>query len=324
MYSIIIPIYNSEKYLSRCLDSVLAQTASDFELILVDDGSKDKSGEICKEYQKKDNRIKYIRKENAGVSAARNTGIENATGDYIGFIDSDDEICSDMYEKLLNAAVQSGADIAVCDITTVYSDDTTEEDTLPNVPSDKLISREDLQPKQLLYMAGSACRCIYKKKLFEDENVRFPVGIKLSEDRIFNIFAMGRAEGIYYIKKQLYLRYVLSESAVNKYHEDYFQNVVNAAWKTKEALICSGFGEVFLKTYAIQTANGAISAVYNEFHRDSKKSFSKKISAVRRICENEYVQNALNTYDGGFKFLLMKKKRVYLLAILAKVRSIVR
>ena len=321
MYSVIIPIYNSEEYLARCIDSVLAQTAGDFELILVDDGSKDRSGDICKEYQEKDSRIKYIRKENAGVSAARNTGIEYATGAYIGFIDSDDEISPDMYENLLTAATRSGADIAVCDITTVYSDGTTEDDTLPNVPNNKLIRKENLKPEQLRYMAGSACRCIYRKTLFSDENIRFPVGIKLSEDRIFNIFAMGCAGGIYYIKKQLYLRYVISGSAVNKYHEDYFQTVINAALKTQEALIYGRFDENFLKIYGIQTANGAMSAICNEFHSNSNHTFSEKREKVKVICNNDVVQTAVSELN-DFKFRLIKNKRINLLICLVYCKKI--
>ena len=324
MYSIIIPVYNSEKYLFRCIDSVLNQTRSDFELILIDDGSKDQSADICKEYAKKDGRVKYIRQENAGVSAARNKGIAIASGDYIGFVDSDDEICPDMYETLLNGAEKSGADIVICDAVTVYSNGTTEEDTLPNLSPDKLIKRKEIQPEQLLYMAGAAWRCIYKKTLFEDKNIRFPVGIKLSEDRIFNILAMGNAEGIYYKKTALYLRHVIISSAVNKYHSDYFSTVIRASEKTEEALAYCGFDAKFAEIYGKQTANGAMSAVYNEFHKDSPKAFSQKISAVREICRNERVQRALDSHGHGFKFRLMKKKKVYLLALLAKVRTIMK
>lgn len=323
-YSVIIPIYNSEKYLHRCIDSVLAQTAAEFELILIDDGSVDKSGDICREYQKKDGRVKYIKKENAGVSAARNTGIEAATGEYIGFVDSDDEICPDMYEILLSLAGSTGADVVICDATTVYSNGQTEEDTLPGVPSGKLMNKGDIKPEHFIYMAGSACRCIYNKALFEDKNVRFPAGIKLSEDRIFNILAMGNADSIYYEKKPLYLRHVVVGSAVNKYHKDYFKTVINAAEKTEESLKYCGFSESFLKMYGRQTVNGAVSAVYNEFHTDCKKKFSEKIAVLRRICDNEKVQKALADHGSGFQCTLMKKKMVYLLALAAKLRCIIK
>lgn len=88
--SVIVPVYNAEKYLHRCIDSILNQTFPDFELLLIDDGSKDQSGEICDEYAKKDSRVKVFHKENGGVSSARNVGIDNAVGEYICFCDSDD------------------------------------------------------------------------------------------------------------------------------------------------------------------------------------------------------------------------------------------
>ena len=102
--SIIVPVYNVEKYLSRCVDSILNQTFTDFELILVDDGSTDKSGDICDEYKSKDNRVKVIHKSNEGVSVARNIGLDISTGEYIGFIDSDDYVELDMLRKIINLA----------------------------------------------------------------------------------------------------------------------------------------------------------------------------------------------------------------------------
>ena len=98
--SIIVPVYNVEKYIHKCINSILDQSLTEFELILVDDGSPDRSGEICDEYSKKDNRIKVIHKSNGGVSSARNIGIDKACGEYIGFVDPDDYIDVNMYERL--------------------------------------------------------------------------------------------------------------------------------------------------------------------------------------------------------------------------------
>ncbi|MCR5506573.1 MAG: glycosyltransferase, partial [bacterium] len=111
--SVIIPVYNVELYLSQCLESIINQTYKNLEIILVNDGSKDSSIDICKAYVKKDKRIKYIYQKNMGLSASRNTGIKNATGDYIHFIDSDDYIPLDYYEKMISALGNSDADI-VC------------------------------------------------------------------------------------------------------------------------------------------------------------------------------------------------------------------
>lgn len=324
MYSVIMPIYNSEKYLRRCIDSVLAQTASDFELILVDDGSKDKSGEICEEYAATDSRVKYIRKENAGVSAARNTGLDNAKGEYIGFIDSDDEIKPDMYQSLLDCGYETDSQIVICDAVTVYPDGKTEEDTLPCFEISKSLSRKDFTPEQLLFSAGAAWRCIYKRELLEENKVRFPVGIKLSEDRIFNILAIGHAEKIYYLKKQFYLRYVISESAVNKYHSDYFETVLNAGKKIEEVLYKCGFSDEFKNAYKSNISYGALCSIYNEFHEDCKNSFSKKVSNVKRFCNDTRVQEALNAKCDDFKLKLIKKKKVYTLIFLVKLRNILK
>ena len=113
--SVIVPIYNVEQYLRPCIDSILNQTFTDFELILVDDGSTDKSGEICDIYEKKDPRIRVIHKKNAGVSEARNTGVAAAKGEYIGFVDSDDVIEPCMYDLMINAAEKHDCDIIQCE-----------------------------------------------------------------------------------------------------------------------------------------------------------------------------------------------------------------
>ena len=112
--SIIVPIYNVEKYLPKCIESILNQTFKEFELILVDDGSPDNSGSICDEYSKKDERIKVIHKENGGVSSARNVGLGSALGEYIGFVDPDDYINEDMFEVLYNLCISTNSDIAIC------------------------------------------------------------------------------------------------------------------------------------------------------------------------------------------------------------------
>ena len=114
LISVIIPIYNVEKYLNKCIDSIINQTYKNLEIILVDDGSPDNCPQICDEYAKKDNRIKVIHKKNGGVSSARNVGLINSTGNYIGFIDPDDYIEPIMYEKLLKVLKESNTLVSMC------------------------------------------------------------------------------------------------------------------------------------------------------------------------------------------------------------------
>ena len=119
MISVIVPVYNVEKYLRRCVETIQKQTYADLEIILIDDGSTDDSGKICDDFSKGDRRIKVIHKKNEGLSAARNTGMENATGEYITFVDSDDYIDSKMYEKMIMALESSHCDICMCGSKTV-------------------------------------------------------------------------------------------------------------------------------------------------------------------------------------------------------------
>jgi glycosyltransferase involved in cell wall biosynthesis len=120
--SIIVPVYNKGKYLEICIRSILSQTVKDFELILVNDGSADNSAEICDAFQKADARVTVIHQQNQGVSAARNVGLNRATGKYIGFVDADDFLDADMYETLLKNAIEHSADISICGVRRVFPD----------------------------------------------------------------------------------------------------------------------------------------------------------------------------------------------------------
>lgn len=176
--SIIVPVFNVEKHLKKCLDSIINQAFQNFELILIDDGSTDSSGEICDEYKLKDKRIKVIHQENAGLSAARNTGIDASTAEYIGFVDGDDYISYNMYEFLHNCLIENNADVAVCGLYNCFKN--------KKVPQYKKKGFYLLDNVSALKMALEgvvfsmhAVNKLYKRDLFKKN--RFPEG-KLSED----------------------------------------------------------------------------------------------------------------------------------------------
>ena len=127
MISVIIPVYNNEKYIVRCLDSLIAQTYSDFETLVINDGSKDKSGEIIRSYAERDKRFRYFEQENQGVSVARNKGLDNAKGEYILFLDGDDWLDSDVLERLLAAMEKNNLDCVSYNFRNIYEDRVTEE-----------------------------------------------------------------------------------------------------------------------------------------------------------------------------------------------------
>lgn len=182
--SIIVPIYNVEEYIHRCIDSILAQTFTDFELILVDDGSPDRCGEMCDEYAKKDSRIKVIHKENGGLSDARNAGLEIAQGDFIGFVDSDDYIESDMYEILLEACEENNSKIAMCGRYNVLGE---ELQPLFSFEGYKIWESGEAIENLLTWdnIDSSACDKLIRRDLFKQ--IRFPLG-KYNED----IFIMSQ------------------------------------------------------------------------------------------------------------------------------------
>lgn len=190
LVSVIVPIYNVEKYLSKCIDSITNQTLTNIEIILVNDGSTDNSGIIADEYAKNDNRIKVIHKENGGQGSARNIGIDLAIGEYIGFVDSDDWIDLDMYEKLYNKANKYNSDIAIgsrkifneaYDLGTTINVGDNEFDKISENIVNYII--ENVFYPQTV----SACNKIYSRKLILNNNINFrsveEVG---SEDAVFN------------------------------------------------------------------------------------------------------------------------------------------
>lgn len=118
--TVVVPVYNVERYLKRCIESLKNQTLKEIEIVLINDGSKDKSGEICNEYASKYENIKVIHQLNRGLSGARNTGIKVAQGEYIGFVDSDDYVEKDMFERLYNQAKEYSCEIACCGVKNIY------------------------------------------------------------------------------------------------------------------------------------------------------------------------------------------------------------
>ena len=174
--SIIVPIYKVEDYIRECIDSILAQTYPDFELILVDDGSPDSCGRICDDYAKRDNRIKVVHKVNGGLTSARNAGLEVAKGEWIMHVDGDDWIESDMIESLIEAAQATGADLVFGDFTKYgpYAG----YFKLPTWSSDK---RESIS-NYIAYMMTTIWGSIAKRSLYADHSLKSPEGISYCED----------------------------------------------------------------------------------------------------------------------------------------------
>lgn len=178
--SIIIPIYNSEKYLKRCIDSVISQTYKNLEIILVNDGSTDNSVNICNEYVKQDSRIKLISKENGGLSSARNKGLEYVTGDYVFYLDSDDYLSKKCIETLVKYIIKYDADISI--IKMMYISENTNEEMQNDTKNDIMVMDSEKAIEESLYQRKYSCCApakLYKTEIAKE--IEFPLG-KLSED----------------------------------------------------------------------------------------------------------------------------------------------
>lgn len=194
--SIIVPVYNARNFLSRCIDSILNQTFEDFELILVDDGSTDGSGVILDEYRRNDGRILVIHNQNEGPGAARNTGLDNATGKWIGFVDSDDWIERETYKEVLAVAEEKNADLVQWELIMEYLD--------KSVPNKCKPEGFFAAEQSGIYYRSVVYASIYKKSIIENNNIRFPIESSLSEDALFNYQYYLKAKNCFYYGKCFY------------------------------------------------------------------------------------------------------------------------
>ena len=192
LISVIVPVYNLENYIERCLKSIQNQTYSNIEIIVVDDGSIDDSWNVINRIAKEDNRIIPIHKENGGVSSARMLGLANANGEWIGFVDGDDEIEEDMYEVLINNAFEYDADISHCGYKLIFNDGriTSFYDTKVKKIQDNTTGIIDLLEGDLI--EPGLCNKLYKKSLFED--IELDTNIKINEDLLLNYYLFKNSQ----------------------------------------------------------------------------------------------------------------------------------
>lgn len=209
--SIIVPVYNTEKYIGDCIESILKQTEEDFELLLIDDGSKDQSGEICDRYATKDKRINVIHKQNGGVSSARNLGLDKAKGEMIFFIDSDDTVGPDYLKNLEILSdeefVQSGVKVLENDY---LKAEMSHEDIFKDFNQFWMESRQQWPSM-----------CCLSRKVIEDNHLRFDTNLKMGEDGLFNQIFISKCKKI---RRTTFNQYYYNsdnlESASHKFYED--------------------------------------------------------------------------------------------------------
>lgn len=275
MISVIVPIYQAERDLRRCLDSILAQTYSDFELLLIDDGSRDQSGTICDEYQQKDSRIHTYHKQNEGVSSARNMGIEKAQGEYVIQIDSDDWVEPTMLEELYAEAIKQNADMVICDFFIGLGENQVYHQQKPSLLEPKTVRKELFQ-----HLHGGCWNKLIKKECFQ-RKVRFEESISLCEDKLFICETLKNVTKVAYLNKAFY-HYEQNDDASSlskgQYTEEHYQQRLHICNLFKERIHWDNEEEA--KTMETSLAKLMIEGAF-KYSRFSSKTFKEKFHDYR-------------------------------------------
>ncbi len=316
--SIIVPIYNVEKYLSRCIESLLNQTYRNLEIILVDDGSIDLSTEIMKEYCKKDERVKvFFQAGNMGVSAARNRGLDEATGEWIAFCDSDDWYLEDFAEKMIMCAKEKEADYIICNYQIT-------SDNNPAISVDCIGAiKNNLTIKQTIACGPvTSCCHLFRKELFESSKARYPEGIGHSEELPVVPVLAKYANKIAVLDEPLYCYYQRTgEKSASNTTKNYEAEILESIKKMKESL-----GEQY-------NEEAGFHVIYNLFYGEilnlcKKGASSDYLLAKIKEYEMNYPNYQQNKYYSSFGkskriFMWLERRRIILgMRILAKVHSL--
>lgn len=297
--SVIVSVYNSEKYLKRCIDSILNQTYKAIELILVDDGSPDNCGKICDEYAKKDKRVRVIHKTNAGVSAARNSGLEIALGNYATFVDSDDYIEPEMYSNMMEKVHQYNCDVVMCDCIKDFTDHSEiythdiragfyDKEQLVNEYYPHLLMMENVEYPATI----SNCLILFNRNKLG--NLRYVVGVRYSEDLLFGAQLVYNTDSFYYMKEQAYYHYYMNPtSATHKFTVDKWNDYktlhfeINKYFSECESFDFSHQIDLCLLFFVYNSVSNIFSA--DNLEREKKFEIVKNIlgdNEVRRMFSN--------------------------------------
>lgn len=312
--SIVVPVYNTEKYLERCLDSIRKQTLREIEIILVDDGSKEPCAALCDALAKTDPRIRVVHKKNGGLGFARNTGMEAATGEYIGFVDSDDHIEPTMYEALYDAAKRNGADLAISGIRFVGGNmfsASGEDIRNAYFEEETHFAKEDMK-KLLLGVVGalpnepddsrygvSVCKNIFRLSVIREKGLAFQSEREiLSEDTLFMVDFIKSAEAAVGVPGAYY-GYCRNEASLSKaYKKDRFERSL-VFLEVLENRIADTVSEAEYRIYLDRLTQGfgRILCSQEIVHaREENIAFSLLRKRLKEICSADRIRNALRAY----------------------------
>lgn len=324
MISIVVPVYKVEKYLHRCVESLRRQTVRDIEIILVDDGSPDRCPQICDALVKQDERIRVVHKKNGGLSSARNAGLRVATGEYVGFVDSDDDVEPDMYEKMLAVIESENVDFVMSDYLRITADGSCYLKTLNIRPGryDKTALRKEIFPSLIMgedVEYGpllSVWHCLYRADFLRSNNIFFDEEVRWSEDNIFSSIVGYCANSFYYMKEEgLYHYYQNSGTITTGYRPGAW-----AVYCTMNRHLHSIFDGTPDYDFSRQLKLHMIFYACNCIGQSCALPKEKALESIREILRSEELSEAFRNFpmpDVNWKLKiqlsLMKRKALHLL-----------
>lgn len=313
--SVIVPVYNVEKYINECIESILAQTFADFELILVDDGSTDNSGVICDKYAERDPRVKVIHKENGGVSSARNIGIKESKGAFITFIDSDDMVDIDYFMDAIQETCSRFVDVYISGLhmetwnSQVIID--MKEYTIANAGEYSVKELLDnLEIKYpLICICGPWCK-LFRSELIKKSDIKFDTSMSLGEDTNFNIDYLEKCRNVLFSNKCFYhYRRGNDDSLFSRFHKDTFE-IHKKVSKKILALMCRNKCEqITIIRYKNIAFSQYIGCIHTFFRFCSSTTHLEKVELVKKIATDDITKNLKVKHVKGKNklFLLLLK-----------------
>lgn len=311
--SIIVPVYKAEKVIDRCVGSLVSQTLKEIEIILVNDGSTDASGAICDAYADKDDRVTVIHQQNCGPSAARNTGLRNASGEYIAFVDCDDYLENNFCELMYHTAILNKVDIVNCDY---YREDERVESIASQFPKDVVVEHGEillaLKRAHETRIIWFACRNLYRKALLIRHQICFNEELHLGEDPVFNLYAFYYAQSMYSLSRCLYHYVATPDSLTQIRYDEQLLDKLALQYQAKLAFyeaVNLLQGDYQRDFYTNTIEHTLVLLLLNVYQRPGSATFKQ----LKKVRESAFIEQSFTFYRPSGKLSVQFQAIIFLL-----------